>query len=278
METATSTSHNMIGALVGDIVGSVYEFNNIKSKDFVLFSSKCTVTDDSVMTIATADWILGGDEPALSYAHWGYKYPHAGYGPSFSEWIRMATLYGYAPSYNSCGNGSAMRVSPVGWAFNSESEILEYARYSAVCTHDHPEGIKGAQAIAMGVYMARTGAPKDEIRQYMERQFGYDLSFTLDGIRPTYGWHSEFGNGVLCQASVPQAIVAFLEGEDFEDCIRGAISIGGDSDTIGCMTGAIAGAFYGIPEDIIRKAEQFIPQDMRSVMDQFIHKYIPQSI
>ena len=263
----------MIGSIIGDVVGSRFEFNNIKTKDFELFSGRNRFTDDSVMTIATADWLLHGGDCRNYYADWGNKYPRAGYGQNFYWWVFEMKKDGDAKPYNSCGNGSAMRIGPVGWTFATEEETLAAAKVSAECTHNHPEGIKGAQAVASCIFMARNGASKEEIRNKVESTFNYDINFTLDEIRPTYGWDSEFGHGVLCQASVPQAIVAFLEGSDFEDCIRNAISIGGDSDTIGCITGSIAEAFYGVPQNIREKAISYLPEEFKNIINDFENKF-----
>ena len=259
----------MIGSLIGDIVGSIYEFNNIKTKEFELFSPQSTYTDDSILTIATADWILHGGDVAFYYSRWGNSFsePYGGYGTGFQSWlIRSKRLNDFSP-YNSCGNGSAMRVGPVGWAYDSAEEVLAKARESAECTHNHPEGIKGAQATALSILLARQGASKKEIREEIERHFEYDLNFTCDEIRPHYGW------GATCQDSVPQSIVAFLDGTDFVDCIRNVISIGGDSDTIGCITGSIAEAFYGVPPDIREQALTYLPESLMAVMNAFEKKY-----
>lgn len=267
----------MIGSIIGDIVGSIYEFHNIKTKDFPLFSERAEYTDDSILTIATAKWILEGGSLSDSgqyYYRYGFNYPHpmGAYGTSFVQWVRRAENGDFSP-YNSCGNGSAMRVGPVGWAYNTKEEVLAAAKASAECTHNHPEGVKGAQAVALCIFMARNGASKDQIRFAMEKELGYDLDFTCDGIRDDYDWHSSFGNGGTCQGSVPQAIVAFLDGEDFEDCIRNAISIGGDSDTIGCITGSIAEAYYGVPEDIYNEAYSRLTTHFKNVVKEFEDKY-----
>lgn len=263
----------MIGSIIGDVAGSIYEFCNIKSKSFDFFTAGNRFTDDSVLTVATADWLLHGGKCETYYAYWGNAYPGAGYGGTFKRWLRIMQHTGNAGPYNSCGNGSAMRVGPVGWAYDTIEETLEAAIISASCTHDHHEGIKGAQAVALCIFMARNGSTKDEIREKVTSTFGYDLNFTIDGIRETYGWDSDFGNGVLCQASVPQAIVAFLDGHDFEDCVRNAISIGGDSDTIACITGAIAESFYGVPENLKKQVMKYLPDDFKTVISEFEDKY-----
>lgn len=266
----------MLGSIIGDIVGSIYEFNNIKTKDFPLFTDEMEFTDDSVLTFATADWLLHGGNVGKYYAEYASKFPYVmgGYGCNFQVWVINTIRTGIMRPYNSCGNGSAMRVGPVGWAFDDEDEVLEHARISADCTHNHPEGIKGAQATALCIFMARQGKSKDEIREAIAERFNYDLSFTIEEIRADYGWVSDrFGNGGLCQASVPQAIVAFLDSTDFEDAIRNAICIGGDSDTIGCITGSIAEAFYGIPENIRERALTYLSFDLIQLLEEFEDKY-----
>lgn len=238
----------MYGAILGDIVGSPYEFdcNNYKAKDFPLFSQQSEFTDDTVMTLAVAKALMdtrGQDDAAIKAAlvremqRLGYTYPDRGYGVRFGDW-----LYEDAPKpYNSYGNGSAMRVSPAAWLGGDMEEVLHLARLTAEVTHNHPEGIKGAQATAAAIYLARTGHSKADIKAYVEREFSYDLSRTCDKIRPTYH-HVE-----SCQETVPQAITAFLESTDFEDALRTAVSLGGDSDTLAAITGSIAEGFYGVP-------------------------------
>ena len=261
----------MIGSIIGDIVGSIYEFtpNNIKTKQFEFFNPNGSYTDDSILTFATADWLLHGGEVAHYYSKYGEKYPWpmGGYGGGFKLWlVRSIRHQDYRP-YNSCGNGSAMRVGPVGWAFDTIEEILSKAKESAECTHNHPEGIKGAQATALAIMMARHGCDKNEIRSEIEKRFEYDLQFTCEQIRPTYTW------GGTCQDSVPQAIVAFLDGEDYEDSIRNAISIGGDSDTIGCITGSIAEAYFGVPADLRNSAMNYLPEELQSIISEFENKF-----
>lgn len=261
----------MIGSIIGDIVGSVYEFtpNNIKTKQFEFFNPNGSYTDDSILTFATADWLLHGGEVANYYSKYGEKYPWpmGGYGGGFKLWlVRSIRQQDYRP-YNSCGNGSAMQVGPVGWAFDTIEEILAKAKESAECTHNHPEGIKGAQATALAIMMARHGCDKNEIRSEIEKRFEYDLQFTCEQIRPTYTW------GGTCQDSVPQAIVAFLDGEDYEDSIRNAISIGGDSDTIGCITGSIAEAYFGVPADLRNSAMNYLPEEFQSIISEFENKF-----
>ncbi len=261
----------MIGSIIGDIVGSIYEFtpNNIKTKQFEFFNPNGSYTDDSILTFATADWLLHGGEVAHYYSKYGEKYPWpmGGYGGGFKLWlVRSIRHQDYRP-YNSCGNGSAMRVGPVGWAFDTIEEILAKAKESAECTHNHPEGIKGAQATALAIMMARHGCDKNEIRSEIEKRFEYDLQFTCEQIRPTYTW------GGTCQDSVPQAIVAFLDGEDYEDSIRNAISIGGDSDTIGCITGSIAEAYFGVAADLRNSAMNYLPEEFQSIISEFENKF-----
>ncbi len=225
----------MIGAIAGDIIGSVYEAAPIKTTDFPLFAPDCRFTDDSVLTVAVASAILEGDSYAESIREFGRHYPDAGYGGRFQDW-----LFSTAPKpYNSWGNGSAMRVSPVGFAYETEEDVLAEAKRCAECTHDHAEGIKGAQAVALAVFLARKGAGKEAIRDTLTRHFGYDLARTLDTIRP--GYHFD----VSCQRSVPESILCFLESADWETAVRNAVSLGGDADTMACIAGGIAEAFYG---------------------------------
>ena len=244
----------MLGAIIGDIAGSLYEFASPKTKDIELFADGSRLTDDSMMTLAVgcacAKSDLGDEEDFKSWVIYymrkiGREFPSAGYGYHFFRWIKSD----FMGAYNSFGNGSAMRVSPVAWAAQSLEEAEKLAKWSAEVTHNHPEGIKGAQAIAAAIYLARMGKSKAEIKDYIEKQY-YMLDFTLDEIRPTY----EFN--VTCQGSVPQAIQCFLESTDFEDAIRNAISLGGDGDTIAAMTGAIAEGYYGIPDEIRTEAHK----------------------
>lgn len=231
----------MLGAIAGDIIGSVYEGYAIKTTEFPLFRERSSYTDDSVLTIAVADAILNNAPFAEKLRLYYWMYPRAGYGNFFIKWARSE----YPEPYESYGNGSAMRASPVGWAFDTIDQVLQKAKESAECTHNHPEGIKGAQAVASAVFLARKGESKSAIKAFIHRAFGYDLDRKLDDIRPDYYFD------VSCQGSVPEAIIAFLESEDFEDAVRKAVSLGGDSDTIACITGSIAEAFYGgVPEPI----------------------------
>ncbi len=254
----------MIGAIAGDVIGSVFEQYAIKSTEFELFSRFSRFTDDTVLTIAVADAILKNGDYATSLKTFGAKYPNAGYGASFFRWIFSSDMR----PYNSWGNGSAMRVSPVGFAFNSVSDVLEEAKKSAEVTHNHPEGIKGAQAAALAIFLARSGGSKDDIKKEITGRFGYHLDRTLNDIRPTYCFD------VSCQGSVPEAIIAFLEGNNFEDTIRKGISLGGDSDTIACIAGGIAQAFYrDIPQEIVSNVRGRLPELFLIIIDEFSEKY-----
>jgi len=254
----------LIGAICGDIIGSVFEWNNVKTTDFPLFSPKSTYTDDTVLTVAVADCIMSGRGYAAVFKEYGRKYPFAGYGGMFFKWIFSDS----ALPYNSFGNGSAMRVSPVGFAFNTLDEVLDEAKRCAEVTHNHPEGIKGAQAVAAAIFLARQGENKAAIKKHVVSNFGYDLDRTLAEIRPYYDFD------VTCQGSVPEAIIAFLESADYEDAVRKAVSIGGDSDTIACITGGIAQAFYKkIPYSIINKARGILDPDLLRVIDSFNVNY-----
>ncbi len=254
----------MIGAIAGDIIGSVYEHRPIKTKEFPLFHPRCRFTDDSVLTVAVADSILTGRHYVESVRTIGRRYPDAGYGGAFFAWLQ-----GDDPRpYNSWGNGAAMRVSPVGFAFDSEEEVLRHARLTAEISHNHPEGIKGAQATALAVFLARTGSRKAQIRERISREFGFDLQRSVDEIRPSYAFD------VSCQGTVPEAIVAFLESTSYEDAVRNAISLGGDSDTLACITGGIAEAFYsGVPEEIRAKVQACLTPDLWEVTEAFCQKY-----
>ncbi len=253
-------SKTIIGAIIGDVIGSVYEWNNIKSTEFNLFNPKCKFTDDTVLTIAVADSILNNKDFRKSILEYGKKYRGRGYGGNFRNWLKSNN----PKPYGSYGNGSAMRVSAVGFAFNDIDKVLEVAKKTAEVTHNHSEGIKGAQATAVAIFLARQEKSKQEIKDYISSTFNYNLDFTLDEIRPTY----EFD--VSCQGSVPQAIVAFLESSDFESAIRLAISIGGDSDTIACITGGIASAFYKeIPTEIIVFVNEILPNEFIEIMNRF---------
>jgi ADP-ribosylglycohydrolase len=260
----TSNSNTIIGAVIGDVIGSVFEWNNIKTTDFDLFNPKCDFTDDTVLTIAVADCILNKIDFAKTIWEYGRKYRGRGYGGSFIKWLQENNL----KPYGSFGNGSAMRVSAVGFAFNDIETVLEVAKQSAEVTHNHPEGIKGAQATATAIFLARQEKSKQEIKDYITQTFNYNLDFTLDEIRPTYKFDE------TCQGSVPQAIVAFLESSDFESAIRLAISIGGDSDTIACITGGIASAYYKeIPKEIMDFVAEKLPSEYIEIMNKFDEQY-----
>ncbi len=247
----------MLGAIIGDIVGSIYEWNNIKTKDFPFFSDKCFFTDDTVMTLAIAEGIVnGGNDKNFidSMKYFGRKYPNAGYGGNFKIWLSSNDSL----PYNSYGNGSAMRVSATAWSADTIDEVEKLAEKTAKVTHNHPEGIKGAIATAACVFLARSGKSKNYIKEYIENKYGYDLNRTLDEIRPSYSFD------VSCQGTVPEAIVAFLESKDFEDAIRNAISLGGDSDTLAAITGSIAEAAYDIPDEIKEKALEILDSFLKS--------------
>ncbi len=261
----------MMGAIIGDIVGSVYEWNNIKIKAFPLFQDKCFFTDDTVMTIAVAEGLMNGgekDDFIDAMKKYGRMYPDAGYGGRFGSWLMTDSR----EPYRSWGNGSAMRTAAVGWWFDSMEETRAAAALAAGVTHDHPEGIKGAESTVAAIFLARTGHSKAEIKEYVEREFGYDLSRTLDEIRPGY-WFNE-----SCQGTMPQAIIAFLESTDFEDAIRNAISLGGDSDTLAAITGSIAEAAYGVPQWIKDKAWEYLDEPLREVLGRWREELSRRSI
>lgn len=253
----------LLGAIAGDVIGSVYEFNRQKEYDFPLFREESSFTDDTVLTVAVADAILGG-RSYRDYIHkYARAYPSRGYGGLFRSWIHSDD----PQPYNSFGNGSAMRVSPVGWAFDSVEAVLSEAERCAAVTHNHPEGIKGAQAAALSVFLARTGSDRQAIKQEIVSRFGYDLDRRLDEIRPTY----EFDE--TCQKTVPEAMIAFLESESYEDAVRKAISLGGDADTLGAITGAVAEASYGVPVEIVREVRQRLPDALWEVIEEFSWKH-----
>ena len=260
----------MYGAILGDIIGSPFEFDRgDKTKDFKLFSRRSHFTDDSVMTLAVCEALLkvGQDatvkeieDTVISSMHsWGRRYPHEGYGGYFRRWLTAR----HPEPYNSFGNGSAMRVSAAGWLYDSLEKTRVVAKATANVTHNHPEGIKGAEATASAIFMARNGSSKEEIKKYIENEFHYDLNRTLDEIRPSFHMDE------TCQKTVPEAIIAFLEARDFEDAIRNAVSLGGDTDTLGAITGSIAEAYFGISETLISECINRINKDMRDVVDAF---------
>ena len=258
----------MYGAILGDIIGSPFEFDmGNKSKEFPLFSKHSTFTDDTVMTIAVAEATMdllceahGGKAKMIaSMKKFGKLFPRAGYGGMFRRWLQWDD----PQPYGSYGNGSAMRVSSVAWLFDEIESVRAVARLSAEVSHNHPEGIKGAEATASAIFMARTGRTKEEIKAYIEENFGYDLSRSCDEIRPNYH-HIE-----TCQETVPEAITAFLDGESFEDVIRTAVSLGGDCDTLTCIAGSIAEGFYGVPEELKQECRKRLPEELKVVLDRF---------
>lgn len=260
----------MYGTILGDIIGCPFEFDRgDKTKDFKLFSRRSHFTDDSVMTLAVCEALLKVGQDATvkeiedavitSMQSWGRRYPHEGYGGYFRCWLTAR----HPEPYNSFGNGSAMRVSAAGWLYDSLEKTRVVAKATANVTHNHPEGIKGAEATASAIFMARNGSSKEEIKKYIENEFHYDLNRTLDEIRPSFHMHE------TCQKTVPEAIIAFLEAKDFEDAIRNAVSLGGDTDTLGAITGSIAEAYFGIPEALRSECRNRINKDMRDVVDTF---------
>ena len=260
----------MLGAIIGDIVGSRFEHNNIKTKNFKLLTDQCRPTDDTIMTLAIAKAILECNENYSNLdrmaeewmQYFGRKYSNAGYGNSFFNWLYMD----FPKPYNSYGNGSAMRVSACAYAAHSLSEAKDFSKSVTKISHNHPEGIKGAEAAVVAVYMALHGSSISQIRDRINDNY-YPMNFTIDGIRDSYTFD------VTCQGSVPQAIMAFLESSDFEDAIRNAVSIGGDSDTIAAITGSIAEAYYGIPEKISNQIFAFLDKDMIIILNEFEEKY-----
>lgn len=251
----------MLGAIIGDIIGSPYEFKSDKTKDFPLFIPSCRPTDDSVLTVAVGMTCIEADisdewsfKSILSekLREIGLRYPDAGYGGRFYQWMIMNET----EAYGGDTNGSAMRVSPVAWVAEELSEAEKLAKWSAEITHSHPDGIRGAQAVAAAVFLARMGEDKDAIREYIEGKY-YDLDFTVEEIRPGYS------HDMTCEGSVPQAIVCFLDSDCYEDAVRNAVSLGGDGDTIACIAGAIAEAFYGIPEEISEEAMEYMDEDLK---------------
>ena len=260
----------MYGAIIGDIIGSRFEFDRgDKSREFELFTKECKFTDDTVMTIAVAEALMDAGRDAgeeeiknnliKAMKAWGNKYPKAGYGGRFRQWL----FTDRTKPYGSYGNGSGMRVSPVGWLYDTIERTREVARWTAEVTHNHPEGIKGAESTAAAIFLARNGASKEEIRDYIEKEFGYDLSRTLDEIRPTYE-HVED-----CMRTMPEAFECFLEAESYEDCVRNVMYIGGDTDTLAAIAGAIAEAFWDIPVSLVIKGKEYLTADIEGVLDRF---------
>lgn len=256
----------MIGAIAGDIIGSVYESRReqIKSKSFPLFQPTCRFTDDSVLTVAVARAILTDGDYRKAVLDFSRRYPDRGYGKEFSRWFRSPD----PKPYGSYGNGSAMRVSPVGFAFETVDDVLREATRTAEFTHNHPEGIKGAQATALAVFLARTARDKDIVRAEISGRFGYELGFTMDEIRSDYGFNE------TCQGTVPEAIIAFLDSSSYEDAVRNAVSLGGDSDTLACVTGGIAEAFYGpVPLFIRQKVLEILTPELAEITEAFCAEY-----
>jgi ADP-ribosylglycohydrolase len=254
----------MLGAIAGDIIGSVHEFVAQKSTEFPLFFAESRFTDDTVLTVAVADCLLTGSSYVDRFHEYSRAYPDRCYGVGFWHWVQS----GSRQPYNSWGNGAAMRVSPVAFAFQTLEEVLKEARASAEVTHNHPEGVRGAQATAAATFLARQGESKRKIRSTIEKQFSYDLSRTIVSIRPTYSFKES------CQETVPEAITAFLDSEDYEDAVRLAISLGGDADTLACITGGIAGAFYGgVPGIIAIPALALLDDGLRKTVTRFCEVY-----
>lgn len=258
----------IIGAIAGDIIGSVYEFHPIKTKEFSLFKKNSSFTDDTIMTLAVAQWLLNDknskEELVKQLQIFGNRYPKGGYGRMFHNWLRTEN----PEPYKSWGNGSAMRVSPVAWVGDSLEEVQKLARISAEVTHNHPEGIKGALATADAIYLARLGSSKEEIRDHIEIRYDYDLDRTVDEIRPYYKFD------VSCQGSVPESIICFLEAKDYEDTIRNCISLGGDADTMAAIAGGIASAFWEVPNDIHSKSINRLSDDLLDVLIEFENKFV----
>lgn len=254
----------MLGAIAGDVIGSVYEHYPVKTEGFPLFHPRCHFTDDTVMTVAIANAILESVDYALALKSFGRKYPNAGYGSAFIDWIFEDKVR----PYNSWGNGAAMRVSPVGLAFDDVDTVLLEAKRTAEVSHNHPEGIKGAQATAIAVFLAQKGESKENIKHQIAKLFGYDLNRTIDEIRPSYRFD------VSCQGTVPEAVIAFLDSCSYEDAIRKAISLGGDSDTLACITGGIAEAYYkSIPTGIMSLVRRTLPEDLWLIVEKFYQRF-----
>lgn len=256
----------MLGAIAGDVIGSPYEWHPTKSKDFPLVSPRSRFTDDTVLTIAVAEALLTDGDYTRAIKSFGRKYPDAGYGKRFLRWLAAEA----SDPYNSFGNGSAMRVAPIAWVFDSVEDVLGEAERSAAVTHNHPEGVKGAKAAALAVFLARQGLKKDAIAAELTNHFGYDLSRTPDEIRPGYSFD------VTCQGSVPESIVCFLEADSFEDAVRTAISLGGDADTMAAIAGSIAEPYFGgMPEDIDKAVRSRLPSEFLDVLERFQQSFPP---
>ncbi len=254
----------MLGAIAGDLIGSVYEHNPLKSEDFQLFSPGSCFTDDTVMSLAVAQAIINKTDYSLEMKTLGRIFPWAGYGGNFMNWIFEEEMQ----PYGSWGNGAAMRVSPIGFAYNTEEDVLREAKNSAIVSHDHPEGIKGAQAVALAILLARQGISKAAIREKIAADFSYDLNRTVEEIRPGYQFD------ISCQGTVPEGIIAFLDSSGYESAVRKAVSLGGDSDTLACIAGGIAEAFYGqIPAEIIRETRLRLPEGLLTILEKFESTY-----
>lgn len=259
----------MLGAIIGDIIGSVYEFHPIKNLDFPLFTDHSTFTDDTVLTMATTKWLLDGGEYAQLLKEFSHRYPERGYGFKYFQWANSSNI----EPYNSFGNGSAMRVSPVGFSASSEKEILQLAEASAAVTHNHPEGIKGAQSVALAIFMARQKKSKSEIKTVLQKKFDYDLNSNYAAIQASYNFNE------TCQGSVPQAIFAFLASANFEDAIRKAVALGGDADTQACIAGGIAEAYYGeIPGNHKKEAARRLPGEFIEIINRFYREKLNQNL
>ena len=250
----------MIGAIAGDIIGSPYEFDPIKTTNFPLFSAQSKFTDDSVLTLATAFTLMTDGNYAENYRIFGRLYPLAGYGNRFKEWLASED----PQPYDSWGNGSAMRVSPIGFAFDDEAEVLREAERSAIVTHNHPEGIKGAQSTALAIFLARQGADAGQIRKELAARFGYDLDRTAADIRPAYKFNES------CQETVPEALICALEADDWEEAVRLSVSLGGDADTLACIAGGVAEALYGpVPAEVALRVKEILPKHLLEIMEDF---------
>ena len=258
----------IIGAIAGDIIGSTHEFHPIKTKEFSLFNKRSKFTDDTIMTLAVAQWLLtdkdSKEELVKQLQYYGNEYPHGGYGRMFKNWLQTEN----PEPYGSWGNGSAMRVSPVAWVGETLEEVQKLAKLSSIVTHNHPEGVKGALATADAIYLARLGSSKEEIKTHVELRYGYDLDRTVDEIRPYYKFD------VSCQGCVGESIICFLEAEDYEDTIRNCISLGGDADTMAAIAGGIASAYWEVPNDIHSKSINRLSDDLLDVLIEFENKFV----
>ena len=254
----------MFGAIAGDIIGSRFEWDRIKSKDFELFADDSVFTDDTVLTAAIADAFMSRGDYAEYLRRYTHAFPGRGYGSSYYDWAKSSA----AGPYSSFGNGSAMRVSAVGWAFNDLESVVSEAERTAIVTHDHPEGVKGAQAVAAAVFLARTGTDKSGIKHMISERFRYDLDRPLDVIRAAYGFDE------TCQGTVPEALTSFFESDSYEDAVRNAVSLGGDSDTLACIAGSVAGAFYGVPDAIRREAISRLAPELVRIVERFESTYV----